>query len=1032
MRFPLSLIFFVGLGLSVSWGQRTLYFNYLGKEESLSQLDNMFITPISSGEVFIGSQGGLNLFDGHKIYYQGIKDTAANNFEVINTQSDAFENDRGEVWYATGAGLNSYNIFTGHTTTFTLGPDTIASGPHYAFFLEQKRFLWVNTAGSFYRFDTYHPNQSTKSSAIAPTKSVRAIVDTNRYGQVVAIYGGYWIMGSGIELTTIGANSKLLNQSRVHENFVTSTQNPVQISKLISPREGQLWMIGNSTLINISTSHPDSIKAFQYPDEKPPKFRDLIWRTEEEIWLLSSNQGIFSFNTKTQQFSKSLFRLMDLKTQSEINGGQKFIVDNNDILWISRLGKGVYYTNLNAFAIKRPFLENNISKRPANKLFTSADDQIWLIDSDSSCQVFNVEGQLIKTLKTPSHLKFTPLPDGDICLQSDLGWSRLSQAKRHKLDWQSTGIQLGDNATPIAFKQNNLLGELAGKLAVYSLSNNALLDTIPAPLAGFRILLNVNDRQLWLSNSEGNIQVNKIKSSEQFSLGPVSKTFQALGIINQLFHDQARELVWVASSKGLYRISTNDFSIKQFNQEDGLPNSYIYAIAADTKGGLWLSSNAGIFCFIEQNGSIDIPYHLTYKDGLSSTEYARGSVTTTTNGLIWFGGNQGIDIINPAEAKPLNNPPKLILQRLEINEVPWSGDSLIQYQKLLCLSHKENNLNFHYAAPEFTDPSRNNYQVFLIYEGDTITNRIMGHKQNFYFPNLRPGHYKFAFTAASANGVWQKKPLELPFYIVPPVHQRSWFKFLMLLGVLGIVAVITSVYYRYQLRIQEREAAIRQRETERKQLIAEKKLALEKERRRIAGEMHDDLGLGLSTISNSSYKIGRKKELADILPVNETIGSLARDLIENMRAIIWTMDPNLDSLEDLVGKVRHYAAKMLDANDIEATFDIVDEAHYPNLSLGSQFRHHIYRMVKEVLHNLVKHAQADKVQFQLSLNGRLIIRIQDNGTGFTPEKATNKGSGLNLLKQRATELGGSITWKISPGGGTITTINVPLPAAGVN
>jgi signal transduction histidine kinase len=213
------------------------------------------------------------------------------------------------------------------------------------------------------------------------------------------------------------------------------------------------------------------------------------------------------------------------------------------------------------------------------------------------------------------------------------------------------------------------------------------------------------------------------------------------------------------------------------------------------------------------------------------------------------------------------------------------------------------------------------------------------------------------------------------------------------------------------------------RKLEKQKALLEKQQAVEKERTRIATDMHDDLGAGLSKIKFLSETIGIKKQQQQ--PIEEDIGKIreySHDMIDKMGEIVWALNQKNDSLSDLLSYTRAYASEYLSQNGIHCSFHEPDQI--PAKSVSGEFRRNIYLTVKEALHNVVKHAQTTQVCITIITDHALHINIHDKGIGFNDNDIRPFSNGLGNMKKRMEDLGGSC--QIIHDNGTIVLITVPL------
>ena len=208
-------------------------------------------------------------------------------------------------------------------------------------------------------------------------------------------------------------------------------------------------------------------------------------------------------------------------------------------------------------------------------------------------------------------------------------------------------------------------------------------------------------------------------------------------------------------------------------------------------------------------------------------------------------------------------------------------------------------------------------------------------------------------------------------------------------------------------------------------LIAEedlhRKMELEKERIRIATDMHDDLGAGLTRIKFIAENISEKTKDARLQPDIKKLKTSSIELVENMAEIIWAMNEKNNSLEDLVFYLRSYAVNYCTENGLVCEFTLPE--NIPVKIIGGQIRRNVFLILKESLHNIVKHAGAAKVIISLHAGENLSLIIADNGRGYK-DTMHQSGNGLLNIAQRAKALNGKFS--ISNNSGTEIHLEVPV------
>jgi len=194
----------------------------------------------------------------------------------------------------------------------------------------------------------------------------------------------------------------------------------------------------------------------------------------------------------------------------------------------------------------------------------------------------------------------------------------------------------------------------------------------------------------------------------------------------------------------------------------------------------------------------------------------------------------------------------------------------------------------------------------------------------------------------------------------------------------------------------------------------------EEERQRIARELHDDMGAGLTTI----LYLSRQPETASASPSSEKIARTAAGLVDTINEIIWSMNQRYDTLEDLVTFIRRQTSQLLEINGVDYSIEIPETL--PEVRLRGELRRNIYLVVKEAINNALKHANATFISLHIDVDSGLHIRVQDNGAGLLATRGhkNRTGNGLANMQQRMGKVGGTIS--IVSDGGTLIRLSVPI------
>ena len=493
----------------------------------------------------------------------------------------------------------------------------------------------------------------------------------------------------------------------------------------------------------------------------------------------------------------------------------------------------------------------------------------------------------------------------------------------------------------------------------------------------------------------------------------------------QCLHLTADGALWIGSDgSGLDRLK--DGHLAKVTVAEGLPNNTICAIEEDGNGNFWISSHNGIFRVSQKalndcaEGRIAAVKCLAYGlgDGLPSLECSGGlqpAACKLADGRICFSTSKGVAIVNPGDLKGNLLAPPVVIESVAVGGHPFAknftGNSPMKIPPGL------QRYEFHFTGLSFVAPEKMQFQYRL--EGweddwaDTDNNKRVA--EYSYIP---PGSYTFHVRAANSDGVWNDTGASLALIVLPHVWQTWWFHTLATLATVALVAGTVWFVSRRRLR----------RKLER----LEQQQALERERTRIAKDIHDHLGANLTRISLLSQSAhGELENPAQAAAQLDRIYDTSRELTRSMDEIVWAVNPQHDTLDSLASYLGNFAQDYLVSLHLRCRLDV--PLHLPHWPITAEMRHNVFLAFKEALHNVVKHSAASEVSVMLATEGdgfQLVVR--DNGKGFDPAAVPTRpgrGNGLKNMQQRLEKIGGRCELQSAAGTGTEIKFFVSVPAS---
>jgi signal transduction histidine kinase len=467
------------------------------------------------------------------------------------------------------------------------------------------------------------------------------------------------------------------------------------------------------------------------------------------------------------------------------------------------------------------------------------------------------------------------------------------------------------------------------------------------------------------------------------------------GSIVALHSDRAGRL-WVGSEDGLSRIDAPDAArprIIPYRTRRGLISQGIFSIVEDAQGRLYLGLGSGVDRLDTLTGWLE---HYATSDGLVADETRLAY--RDRHGAIWLGGLGGLArrVSEPDDTVP---PPRVALSGLDVGGGAYPLAELGEASVSLgTLQPDENQLTISFFAQTWAPGDVLSYQYKL--EGADREWGEPSRAATVRYARLAPGRYRFVVRAIDSRGQASPTPAVVTFQVLPPFWQRWWF---LLFVVTMTALLIHTAYHRRLARIVE----------------------LERLRTRIATDLHDELGSTLSQMAILSEVARQHTPLPGVVTDSlARIAAASRESIDSMSDIVWAIDPQRDSGQDLAYRMRRLTSDLLASRDIATDFAALDQV--ADLKLDAELRHDVYLVFKETLNNVVKHSRCTTVSIRLAIDdGTLVVSVRDNGQGFDPGD-DHDGLGLRSVRERARKLCGTLELATAPGQGAIVTLRVPL------
>lgn len=1028
-------LWFLTIYMTASAQERTYNFDSYGVENGLSQSSINGLIQDEEGFLWISTFDGINRFDGYvfnqyrynpgigeapgrpleRVLYSSVSQRAVvKSFGLLGTRSYTFYKDtRKQLLLAHNLGISLYDRYKNNFKHVFI--DTAYVNEQERDFIpkfhilgedQATQTLWIwRPLKGLYVLDniTYELKKTILYPPAFLKKKQRPLTITKQENSI-------WMVFEKEQLVKMDIHSARLT------TYCLPTLSDKPVIKILNSDSLLLASNGHITIFDTKRNKYTDL-PFSRPNELGEPFLPTAIELDDRgnAWI-GGNNGVLVYNIGNHEVTNHITSFNTFETNS-FNKIVCLFRDRNDNMWVGTDGDGLkkFAPNKKVFSLYRsPRISHNIVK----SVYKHDDGRLYVGLLQDGLDIYEKDGKYLKRISnelTPGRFPANNLHS--IC-REDYGslWFhfvngsiglfdvRTEQFRDLTARVQALGLPPQDDIYPFINKRPN--GETYFNYGEYLLMFSDAEKGYKAA-----IVHRFPDEQLtcffedfWGNQYVGTKAHLYCRNAESSIWTQIALPLKDIEI--KSINKNAHKHLLLATNKGLL-ILDNQYRLKEhYNSYDykGLPSDYVYAVLLDDKDGIWVSHNRGITQIRQNNSNLLVTYN--FEDGLQSNEFNTGAYFKSMDGELFFGGVRGVTGFYPRNFK--NNPytPKVIIKRLEVLDKPYKSDTAISLVQKVELPYNQNTIAIEYVPLEFTNPLKNKVQYML--EGVDEDWLMAGNQSVARYTNLRPGNYIFKVKACNNDEVWNMEPTTLQIVIRIPFWQSLWFRFLLLLLILGIAYYFSALYLDYKIRNEK--------------LKLEKEQAVDQERARISSDMHDDLGSGLSTIRLLSEIAKRKIKDTGQTKEIERISEAAGELVDKMSEIIWAMNSSNDLLANLIAYMRSFAADFLEHAHIAHHFIIPD--NIPNLKLSGGTRRHIYLAVKESLHNVVKHSKATEVIIEVKVFKNMTIMIRDNGKGFDPEKVRLFGNGLKNIEKRMQQVGGQAD--IISQNGTTVFLDIPL------
>ena len=948
---------------------------------------------------------------------------------------------------------DTQDLLTGYSVTTWNEGDGRPFGAVYTIVQDRLGYLWIGADAGLFRFDG---SRFTISDDINDAPLPKAGVTALSLSRDGTLWVGF-------------ADDSAVRRIRGgHVEALPRTNAPMLISDLAEDRRGDIWAVGDGTLYQFKAGAWH--KAILAAAGRDARVRQVFVRSNGDIlaatWLgtFERRESLAVFERMspnvswgvtedsehriwTTDIAHGFRRLLEDAAGDRSGAGYRVMFDRQGKLWVATYGAGLWRVSVDGDArqrtIYRAGLRTGLSSDLIQAVFEDRDGNIWV----------GTSGGLHRLMRR----RLTPL--------EDLGYAIAVAPDARDGMWVGTTTGVirvakepdgWGRVEPISSNPDvrSLYDDHRGTLWIGAIEGlfrfaSGRLTQVALPPRARRQIMSIapaQDGSLWLGDgawlfrwdgyrlipfdqtgdaaSFGHITYSQMDrrgrlwiASDAGRLGFVdlSGMFHRLGpadgfglgshdVIHAVYEDTEGD-IWIGASGGLGRFKAGRYNA--IGREQGLFGGQVWSVVADASNRLWLSVDRGLVCLDrhEFDNAVNMPrYRVQYRvydtlDGLAGGAFGHVSSERANDGTLWFIQGGGLTRVNPGD---IREDFASMVAPLHIESVLTSNERVLAPTSEMAFPHGIGRLQINYAAVVLTAPNKIRFRYRL--DGVDSNWVAAGTQRAAFYTNLSPGKYHFQVEASAEEGVWTTSKADWSFTIKPAFYQTMWFYAMALTTALFAVWAV----WRVRIGIVKHEFSL---------VLAE--------RVRVSRELHDTLLQSLVGVVLQLEPIAKTVVLDPIAARNqinrvrrqvEAYVREARESIKNLRS------PSL-KVRSLATALQEFGREAVAHTSVTFHTELMGTA-----AVSSEVEAELFRIGQEAITNAIRHASASQITLLLHFTDQFArLRVSDDGCGFqyNAQAVPDDHYGLITMKERAEELGGTLTIVSVPGNGTFVEVTVP-------
>ncbi|GAB4140505.1 MAG: hypothetical protein Fur0041_15660 [Bacteroidia bacterium] len=813
--------------LTIGVYAQKIKFKTYSVEQGLSQSTVNAILQDKDGFMWMATQDGLNRFDAYN--FSVLKNNPADKNSVADNYIQSLQQDQnGNIWIGTySEGVSVFNPLTRrytHIKSVSVN-ETSSTSYNVMGMVEDGAYMWIATTGGLVKVNTgdysiIRYQAGEKNGLISD--QIRSVIKTRS--------GAIWVAC---------ANGGVLKFNRSAGKFepVVEVKSASSDVSFANP-----WHIMQHSSGNVFVSYSGG-GLVEFNSEGTAVIRQLNTATQEiisnDIWCSAEDN---EHNVWFGSYGQGLFRLNYISgfIENYVNDNtDKYSLPNNEILsiyrdrqgalWVGTLGGGVAYFEPNSASFIQYGTSGNYYRLNESMVMSvlGADGKLYVGTFGGGLNIIDNTTRKVEYLRHEENRNsigsdiirsIFRSSDGLIYIGTYGGGLSVYDPQKKTMrnyvhdDADTSGISANDVWCVTEDKKGMIwLGTWGGGLNQFNPKTGKFISYRKenSGISGNKVISLAFDKNglLWIGTN-GNGLNSFDTENKTFTVYKNDKDNpKSIGNnrIRSILVDDKNNLWLGTDGAGLNYFDRAASTFYRYTEIDGLPNNVVYGILQENKRYLWLSTNNGLCRFDIENKTAK---NFSEKDGLQSNEFNQGAYYRDQEGIMYFGGINGLNKFVPSKIQSNMFLPPVRVTKITVNDSDLISDTAVHTIRNLVLNYNQNFISFEFAALNFKNAELNSYQCKM--EGLDENWINLGQRRFISYTNLDPGTYTFRIRASNNDGLWNNEGTYIQITIIPPFWKTWWF---YLLVVVAFVFVLVSIY-RIRVRSLQRAKQLLENEVE--------------------------------------------------------------------------------------------------------------------------------------------------------------------------------------------------------------------------